>query len=127
MAFNLTSSGRSVVHFAMSIPPPFPRLYDSVQLDVAPESNPMFMRPPGANAKEEDQEPDPDQKQNDKVKEEQNEDITKEGTEGKGGDGRTADVGDDGKSSDQMDSGSEMNDGSRLLHMIGHSRCNGRI
>ena len=35
MAFNLTSSGRSVVHFAMSIPPPFPRLYDSVQLDVA--------------------------------------------------------------------------------------------
>jgi hypothetical protein len=125
MAFNLTSSGRSVVHFAMSIPPPFPRLYDSVQLDVA-QNQPNVHAAPGANAKEEDQEPDPDQKQNDKVKEEQNEDITKEGTEGKGGDGRTADVGDDGKSSDQMDSGSEMSDGSRL-HMIGTADATGEF
>ena len=131
MAFNLTSSGRSVVHFAMSIPPPFPRLYDSVQLDLA-QNQPNVHAAPGANAKEEDQEPGPDQKRNDKVKEEQNEDITKEGTEvtaqmTEGGDGRNADVGDDGKSSDQMDSGSEMSDGSRLLEMIGTAEAAGEL
>ena len=131
MTMNVTCSGRSVVHFALSIPPPFPGLYTSLNLDVG-------RRKPETQGQENDQDSEQDKKQSDKEEEKDGDGTQKENEKGmKEEDGEeeegrvkkeesvqssstenTEDADDNDDEDNNMRCGSEVSEGSLLLSMV---------